>query len=88
MNDNLAPEPPEDLANRIRKNRERDEDPRSLGHKAARLLLIAGGAAAVGVVVVPGQVAGASRTARLEWQHRKAEITQAAEQVPPLPRQP
>ncbi len=88
MNDQLDPEPPEDLADRIRKARERDQEPRSLGRKAARFLLIAGGVAAVGVVIVPGQTAGASRTARLEWQHRKAEIAKATEQTPPPPQQP
>ncbi len=88
MNDQLDPEPPEDFADRIWKAREHGEEPRSLGRKAARFLLIAGGAAVVGVVIVPGQTAGASRTARLEWQHRKAEIAKATEQAPPPPQQP
>jgi len=39
-------------------------------------------------VIVPGQTAGASRTARLEWQHRKAEIAKATEQAAPPPQQP
>ena len=88
MNENLDPEPPEDFADRIWKARERGEEPRSLGSKAARFLLIAGGAAVAGAVIMPGQVAGASRTARLEWQHRKAEIAKATEQAAPPLQQP
>lgn len=88
MNENLDPEPPEDFADRIWKARERGKEPQSLARKAARFLLIAGGAAAVGVVIVPGQVAGASRTARLEWQHRKAEIAKAVEEAASLPPRP
>jgi hypothetical protein len=88
MNDNLPPEQPEEFADRTWKARERGEEPTSLARKATRFLLIAGGAAAVGVVIVPGQVAGASRTARLEWQHRKAEIAKATEQTPPIQQQP
>jgi len=88
MNDQLDPDLSDDYEDRIRKAGAPEKEPSSLGRKAARFLLIAGGAAVVGVVIVPGQTAGASRTARLEWQHRKAEIAKATEQAPPPPQQP
>ena len=57
----------------------RDERRCSLLVGVANFLLVAGGIAAAGVVLVPGRTAGASRTARLEWRHRDAEITRVVE---------
>ena len=69
---------------RVRQARENEPDRgSSLARKAARFLLIAGGATVAGAVIIPGTTAGASRTARLEWQSREAEIAKAIETPPP-----
>ncbi|MDF3056212.1 MAG: hypothetical protein K0R17_427 [Rariglobus sp.] len=73
MNNHPSPEElPDDYEARIRKTRHEGES--SLASKALTFLLLAGGAATAAAVIVPGRTSGASRTARLEWQHREAEI--------------
>lgn len=74
MNDKPNPELPDDFEERIRKAYKNESRP-SPGRRAAlNFLIAAGGLAAVGVVIVPGTTMGASRTGRLEWQRRQAEI--------------
>lgn len=74
MNDKPNSELPDDFEERIR-TAYKEEAPSSPGRRAAASFLIAvGGLAMVGVVIVPGTTMGASRTGRLEWQRRQAEI--------------
>ena len=58
----------------VRALAEREERTASLAKGALNLLLVAGGAAAVAAFIAPTRVAGASRTAFLDWQAREAEI--------------
>lgn len=62
---------------RVRALAEREERVASLAKGALNLLLVAGGVATVAAFIAPTRVAGASRTAFLEWQARDAEIEQA-----------
>ncbi|CAM2931739.1 hypothetical protein [Rariglobus hedericola] len=83
MNENDTPETPEDFQERVRQAYEAGEATPSFLRKAAvNFLLAAGGMAVVGAVVLPGTVAGASRTSRLEWQRRQAEIAKVSESSP------
>jgi hypothetical protein len=62
----------------------------SVARNAANFLLIAGGATVLGLVVIPVRTSGSSRSARLEWQRRKAETSQIVPdaQVSANPRHP
>ncbi|HSI09852.1 MAG: hypothetical protein ACAH89_11155 [Rariglobus sp.] len=78
-NDKPAPGLPDDFEERIRRAYD-DKPPRSFARSAAiNFLMIAGGLSVVGVIVVPGTTMGASRTGRLEWQRREAEIARVIE---------
>lgn len=61
----------------IRTLEAREDRVASLAKGALNLLLVAGGVATVAAFIAPTRVAGASRTAFLEWQARDAEIEQA-----------
>lgn len=88
MNNQLGTDLPDDYEDRIRNTAVPEKEPSSLGRKAASFLLIAGGVTAVGLVIVPGRTAGASRTARLMWEHRQSEIAKATDQSAPSVQQP
>lgn len=88
MNDNPAPESPDNDENRLREAVEREEARCKLAVGAATFLLIAGGVAVAGVVILPGQVAGASQTARLEWQRREAEVSRVVKAAEPVATSP
>lgn len=79
---------PDDYEARIREARALENDPPSLTRRAVNFLLLVGGVTTVGAIIVPGQVAGASRTAHLKWQHRQAEIAKDIAQLPPESPQP
>lgn len=74
-----SPDPaPEDAPDhedeRLRALAEREERVASLAKGALNLLLVAGGVAVVASFITPRRVAGASRSAFLDWQAREAEI--------------
>jgi hypothetical protein len=70
---------------RIRALAEQEERVASLAKGALNFLLIAGGVTAVAAFIAPTRVAGASRTAFLDWQAREAEIDRAIADAPPPP---
>jgi hypothetical protein len=70
---------------RVRALAEREERVASLAKGALNLLLVAGGVTAVAAFIAPRQVAGASRTAFLDWQARDAEIDRAIACAPTKP---
>jgi hypothetical protein len=70
---------------RVRALAEREERVASLAKGALNLLLVAGGVTAVAAFIAPTRVAGASRTAFLDWQARDAEIEQAIASAPTHP---
>jgi len=83
-----SPDPaPEDAPDtgeeRIRALAEREERVASLAKGALNLLLAAGGVAVVASFLTPRRIAGASRSAFLEWQARDAEIARAHAAAPP-----
>jgi hypothetical protein len=80
MNDTPLPDLPDDYEARIRQAHRQNESPAG---KALSFLLLAGGVTVAAAVIVPGRTAGASRTARLEWQRRNAEITRTVEAPQP-----
>jgi len=87
MNNPPTPDSPDDYEARIRGDRAL-KNTSSLARRAANFLFLVGGVTTVGVIIVPGQVMGASRTAHLKWQHRQAEIAKAIEELPPASPQP
>jgi hypothetical protein len=64
----------------IRRLEASEERVASLAKGALNLLLIVGGVTAV--LIAPTRVAGASRTAFLDWQAREAEIDRAIADAP------
>ncbi len=84
MNDQPSPDLPDDFEDRIRRAYDNDGGRSPLPRSAVtNFLLIAGGLAVVGVIIVPGTTSGASRTGRLEWQRREAEISRVIETAEP-----
>lgn len=69
---------PEQSEESLRRLHERETRIRGLAQAASTFLLIAGGATVAATVLMPTRVAGASRSARLEWQARQEEIDLAA----------
>lgn len=62
---------------------ERNIRRRRLAEYATSFLVAIGGAAVLGLMIVPSRTAGATRTARLEWQRREAEMARALEPAGP-----
>ncbi|HEY9250591.1 MAG TPA: hypothetical protein VIO38_15735 [Rariglobus sp.] len=83
MNEKPNPELPDDFEERIRKAYENESRPSPGRRAAVNFLIAAGGLAVAGVVIVPGTTMGASRTGRLEWQRRQAEIARVIETAEP-----